>query len=176
MKNTYEEEAMLESEDICREEPFVDDFDDADLDSNDPCNDELSEVEEVDLSDFSPSQSVSCSRRIGEAGVLTIVKSRRNGKRVVISDTVLQRLKDPEKVQISLKDTCIAIGEKLPGCINSYAIRKSGNKGMLYSGALVQEIANKFRLDFSSRTSITFGTVKFVKSNNYIVALIEVTH
>lgn len=137
-------------------------------------NDEEQGFEEVDFSDFVSSQSEASGKSMGEAGVLSIVNSDKNGRRITISKEVLAKLGYPAVVQISFTETAIAIGEELPSNDNYFNVRKYGAKGVIYSTHLVQEVVEKFDLDYSNRVSITFHKVTYTKIEGVKVAIITV--
>jgi hypothetical protein len=132
------------------------------------------EEEEVDLSSFCPSSSSGTNARTGEAGALSIVNSEKNGKRITLSREVTEKLNDPETVQFSFSERQILIAEELPNHNNRFTVKKHGARGVIYSSSLVQEITERFKLDFSNRVSITLHEVKYAKSNGKRVAIITV--
>ena len=86
----------------------------------------------------------------------------------------MNELNNAEELSISFSDDSIAVAERLPNNDNSLKVKRSGNKGVIYSAGLVSEITDKYGLDFSNRTSITFTEVKYVKSNGCTVAIIKI--
>lgn len=134
-------------------------------------------IENLNLSTFKPSTSVSLGRIASAPGAATIVNSKKNGKRVTISSSTNEHLDHPESVQILMSDDSIAIGENLPGCKLSYTVKsegKEGKKGVIYAGPLVEEITDHFSLDFSERVSITFTEATYTRIGEYPVAVIKV--
>lgn len=134
------------------------------------CNQEQSNYE---LDMFQPSVSQTTSRGNLKAGAMSIVKSN-CGKRITISKEVMEKLNNPSKIVISFSDERIAIGEYLPNNNNQLRLKMVGKKAIIYSAGLVTEIAEKYQLDFSTRTSITFTQVGYVESNGYTVAIIKI--
>ncbi|MGG3162164.1 MULTISPECIES: hypothetical protein [unclassified Geobacillus] len=133
-----------------------------------------SQAQEVDLSRFSPSISNGSITGTGEAGVLSIINSKSNGKRITLSSQLLEKLGCPRRVQFSFSDDEIAVGEELPENTHSFNVNKYGAKGVIYSAGLVQEITERFDLDFTSRVSITFRDVRYVPIGDKNVAIITV--
>jgi len=86
----------------------------------------------------------------------------------------VNELNNTEELSMSFSDNSIAVAERLPNNDSSLKVKRSGNKGVIYSTGLVSEIADKYELDFSNRRSITFTEVKYVKSNGYTVAIIKI--
>ena len=113
------------------------------------------------------------SRTAGEAGVMSIVKAR-TGNRNTLSKELLDKLNNPQKIQISYTEDSVIIGEKLPNNNSSFNVKISGAKGIIYSTQLVKEIAELFGLDFSDRTSITFNEVEYVLNEESPVAIIKI--
>lgn len=95
-----------------------------------------------------------------DAGVCTVVNSKKNGKRVTFSKDVMERLGNPESIELSFTEDGVAIAEKIPENGVSFGIRKSGHKGVIYSAGLVEEITEVFNLNFEDRVSITFTESK----------------
>ena len=113
------------------------------------------------------------SRTAGEAGVMSIVKAR-TGNRNTLSKELLDKLNNPQKIQISYTEDSVIICEKLPNNNSSFNVKISGAKGIIYSTQLVKEIAELFGLDFSDRTSITFNEVEYVLNEESPVAIIKI--
>ncbi|MGZ0051473.1 hypothetical protein [Brevibacillus gelatini] len=59
---------------------------------------------------------------------LTIVNTVKNGKRLMISDEVLEAVGANTEVQIAINDEGIAIGNGLPDDITAFTLRKSSKK------------------------------------------------
>lgn len=131
-------------------------------------------IEDI-LKDATQSKSKSKSKAAGEAGVLSIINAE-TGVRLVFAKTVSKALGFPEKIQISYDKykKNIIVGEHLMDNENSYSLRKSGNKSIVYSKRLVEEITEAMELDFSDRTSITFQEVEYQNDEHYSVAIIEI--
>jgi hypothetical protein len=85
-------------------------------------------------------------------------------------------LNNPKEVQVSydIDKKRIIIGKQLLNNENSYSIRRSGSKGVIYSKGLVDEITEVMQLDFSSRSSITFQEAEYLKNEQYSVAIIKI--
>lgn len=126
------------------------------------------------LKNATQAKSKSTSRGAVEAGIMSIVNAK-TGARITFVNTFLEQLRNPAKLQISYdKDKKIMIvGEQLLDNENSYAIRKSAGKGIIYAKSLVDEITEAMELDFSDRTSITFHEVEYLEDEEYSVAIIQ---
>lgn len=132
------------------------------------------EGEETGLSDFYPSSSNGASHRTTGAGVMSIIKSKKNGNRITLAREVNEEIGGPESVQVSFTPHEIAIAEELPNNDNYFTIKKQNSKGVIYSASLVKEISERFGLDFSDKVSITFHKVRYVQSGQKTVAIITV--
>jgi hypothetical protein len=96
------------------------------------------------------------SRTKSVKGVASAINSKANGKRFTLSKELMELLGNPESVEIGFTDIGIVLSKKLPENGAEFRIRKCGNKGVIYSSSLVQEITEQFDLDFSDKVSITF--------------------
>lgn len=128
----------------------------------------------LDEFELTPFQSKHTSRKAGGPCNLTIVKTLKNGKRITISEEVLERIGATETVQLASYHGGIAIGRELPGVGSSpYALKKSGKKGVVYCGPLVEELTELFGLDFSGgRTSISFHEVEYLTKDGLPMAFV----
>lgn len=129
-------------------------------------------MQEYDLESFTASTSKTIAKTSTEAGVISVINSK-SCKRIVLSSEVIYKLNNPNTISISFSDDSLAIAERLPNNDNLLKLRSSGKKGVIYSSGLVSEISDKYGLDFSNRTSITFLEVNYVKCNGYTVAIIK---
>lgn len=131
------------------------------------------EHKKYDLGNFQPALSKVTNRSELKAGVISIVNSN-CGKRITLSKKLMDELSNPSKVAISFSDEVIAIGEKLINNNNQLIIKVSGTKGIIYSAGIVSEITERYDLDFSNRTSITFSEVEYIEVDGNTVAMISV--
>lgn len=136
-------------------------------------NDNQDMIADYNLDNFTASTSKTISKVSAEAGAMSLINSK-NGRRISLSKDVMNELNNAEELSISFSDDSIAVAERLPNNDNSLKVNRSGNKGVIYSAGLVSEITDKYGLDFSNRTSITFTEVNYVKSNGYTVAIIKI--
>lgn len=138
------------------------------------------EIEENDiniddiLENATQSKSKDITRITGRFGVLSIINAE-TGTRLIFSSELLEKLGNPEELQISYdeKKKTIIIGKSL-GNENTYKLRKSGKKRVIYSKGLVRELTESLQLDFSERTSITLQEAKYLDDNEDTIAIIEV--
>lgn len=129
----------------------------------------------IDWSVLKATKSKAVEKVSGEEGICTIVNCKKNGnKRIAIASKLLDAIGNPEKVEVGIMPHGIAIAERLPVEANEFSVKKLGAKKVIYAGALVEEITEEFKLDYSNRTSITFQKVEYDNVNGYKVALITI--
>ena len=129
--------------------------------------------ESVDLDSFKPSESKTINKCSAEAGAMSVINSK-TGKRIIVSNEIMEKLNKPERVVMSFSEDKIAIGEQLPNNYNYINIKVLKSKGVIYSAGIVKEITDIYKLDFSNKTSITFFHVEYVKYEDNVVAIITV--
>lgn len=134
---------------------------------------EEDEIEDFDLSELSQFTTKVVSRAIGAPGVMTIINSNKNGKRITFANDVIEKLGSFNQMQIAFSKQGLVIGEKIPSTEQYFPIKKSGAKWIIYSAGLVTEISDKFNLDFSGRVSITFQKVSYKTIQGIKVAIIS---
>ena len=141
--------------------------------NNELVEDDYEIKESIDLDSFKPSESKSINKGIAEAGVMSIINSK-TGKRIIVSNEIMEKLNKPERIVMSFSEDKIAIGEQLPNNYNYINIKVLKSKGVIYSAGIVKEITDLYKLDFSNKTSITFLDVEYVKYEENVVAIITV--
>lgn len=152
-EDDYEEDADIDEDDY---------EDDTDIDEDDYEDD--TEIEEIfDLSDAKVPKSKNNSKSSSKAGAFSIVNAP-TGHRATISSSSFNSLGYPKKVQVLFKENELVIGCKLNKESEKYTVRNDGKKtakGHIYNKHLVREITEEYDLDFSERTSITFGDAEY---------------
>ena len=108
-------------------------------------------------------------------GVISLVNTK-SGKRLIIAKSLIGNINNPIKVVIGLSKNKLAIGEKLPANENYFTVKDYKGKGVIYSADLVKEISEKFKLDFSNRTTITFEEVEYIEYEDTTVAIITINN
>ncbi|GGJ80908.1 hypothetical protein GGR02_003510 [Anoxybacillus voinovskiensis] len=129
--------------------------------------------EEFDFSAFTPFKTKPVTRT-SEAGVLSIVYSKKNGKRVAISPDVIREIGNPKTVQIARSPKAIAISEHLGEWNANYELKTAAGKRIIYSSDLVRHLVDYYNLNFEDRTSITFSDVSYRTHNGKKVAIIPI--
>lgn len=115
----------------------------------------------INLSELKMATAVQQSKAFGESGVLTIVNSARNGKRLMFSSEVYRWLNEPEHLQLAFFDNALVVGTNLSDVGLWYGVRKQSSKCVVYCGHLVHEVSEQLALDFTDRVSITLTEVDY---------------
>lgn len=126
----------------------------------------------MSLKDFKKPKSKATTKSIGEAGICTIVNSK-NGRRIVFSNEVIQKLGAEDKIQISLGKKGIAISK---GDNDGFTLKQSGKKFIVYCGPLVKEITEEYKLVFGKdkgKVAVTFHSIEYFKDGDKKCGYIE---
>lgn len=103
--------------------------------------------------EIKPSQSIST-----KGAALSIVNSK-NGKRVKLSNPIIEELDSPQHVRILInedqREVYILVSE---AHANAHNLTGNSSKNTLYSASLVERLTTLFALDYSTRTSHSIGT------------------
>lgn len=123
-------------------------------------------------------KAVPCSakniiRATSNKGGFSVVKAQ-TGNRATIAKQGYEHLGKPSTLQFALSDTSIIIGANIPNNDNDFNVKDSNGKAIVYSTPLVTEIAEAFELDFSNRTSMTFGDIQYTTSEDSPVIIVKV--
>ena len=108
-------------------------------------------------------------------GAISLINTK-SGKRLIMAKVLIRKLNNPNKIVIGLSKNKLAIGEKLPANENYFTVKDYKGKGVIYSADLVKEISEKFKLDFSDRTTITFEEVEYIEFEDTTVAIITINN
>lgn len=124
---------------------------------------ELNEVEEVKGSVRKKSK--------GGFGVINTSKV----KRITLTKKIYGKLKEPEAVQVALLDEEVLVGEVIPNCKESHLVRQTSNGGgvCIYCAGLVKAITEKYQLDFSDCSSITFSNIEYCRQDGKRIAVVH---
>lgn len=97
------------------------------------------------------------------------------GKRLTMPQKMYDKLKAPETVQIGLLDEDILVGEVVPKCSESHIVKQKSKGGgvCIYCAELVKAITEKYGLDFSECSSMTFSDIEYCKKNKKRIAVIH---
>lgn len=111
------------------------------------------------LAIMKPSNCVQKTRTNQKGGFSVIYAE--TGKRVTLSKTMLNLLSsDLDSIQIGYTDTALIIGEYLGKEYTNYTLKTLGKSLAIYNSELVKEIKDIYNLDFTNKSSLTFGVKK----------------
>lgn len=111
----------------------------------------------IDMKNFVPAdKSVTRGGKNRKKGSLTIINSAKNGKRLIISEDVVETLELKETVKIGFMEKQLLLGTTLPGEKNEYELKRQGKKFVVYSSELIAQITEHQKIDFTNRVSHTW--------------------
>ena len=122
----------------------------------------------------SPKALPSAIKRNGKAGVITIVNSKKNGKRIEFLPNFCEQLGIDKKVQIAFEENAlvvIPVTDKPEYPV--YDLKTTGCKRVLYNAALVEEIIEKLQLDYSECVSKTLSHISLEEWGEIQIAVIS---
>lgn len=125
------------------------------------------------IADAVPFSAKNIARSLATKGVFTLVKAK-TGNRAVINKEASGYLQNPNTLQFSYIEDSLIIGTKLPNNNNNFNVKAYKNKSIVYSVPLVREIAERFKLDFSNRTSMTFDEAEYTSYEGSPVLIIKI--
>lgn len=115
----------------------------------------------IDFSRKEMAKAKATQKLIPNAGVLTMINSENNGKRITFNREVQQLLNHPNTIQVGFLDNYLLLGEHLDPEATSYNLKKQGAKAVLYNKALVEEIIERFNIKYTeNKVSKTFYEAK----------------
>ena len=108
---------------------------------------------------FQPLNNSDGGNKVGtrKKGLLTLINSRKNGKRLVLSQQLIEMLELPDdNIQLGFMKKVLVLGRKLPKVESSFKLKYQGKKAIIYSTEIVHEITEHQEIDFTSRVSHTW--------------------
>ena len=103
----------------------------------------------------------------GQASDVTLVNTKKNGRRLVLKENVMEKLQLEETVQIGLINNTLVLGKEGIAKNIVYNLRKQGKTYIVYNTKLIKDITKALGLDFSSVTSRGLD-IKYVTKNNQV--------
>ncbi|WP_373249803.1 hypothetical protein [Mediterraneibacter gnavus] len=98
--------------------------------------------------------------RKGE-GYITIVNSKKNGKRIELLNKLTDVINFNDSVKIGfLENELVIVPTDANVELPIFKFKKVGRKKVIYSASLVQEIAEVLQLDFSERVCYTISNAE----------------
>lgn len=100
-------------------------------------------------------------KRTDGQGQITIVNSRKNGKRIELLKPLTDLMEIEDEVKIGfIENALIIFPANAVVALPIFSLKKVGTKKVIYSASLVQEIAEVLQLDFSKRVSYTISNAE----------------
>ncbi len=122
----------------------------------------------------SPKAIPSARKHKKNSGVLTIVKSKKNGKRIEFLTNFCEQLGIDKKVQLAFDgNALVVIPETDEPEYPVYDLKDNGRKKILYNAALVEEIIEQLDLDYSECVSKTLSNVKLEQWGEVQIAIVS---
>ena len=109
----------------------------------------------------------------GRKGVLTLICSKKNGKRLMISKELAETLELTDTVKIGFIGNQLVLGKRLPGDLNEFSLKKQGKKLVVYSAEVVQKIVKILDLELNGKVSKTWYKPLLDEHDNSPVAIFE---
>lgn len=106
-----------------------------------------------------------------EASDIRIIFTKKNGKRMVLKENVIELLELEDTIQAGLLgDTLVLAKDSIASKIN-YSLKEQGKTFNVYNSKLIEDIVKALELDFSEVTSINLD-VKYTRKNGitYLMA------
>lgn len=132
-------------------------------------NDSVVEV----VMDAIPFSAQNVVRAVAGKGGFTIVKAK-TGNRVALAREGHEYLGKPETLQYAFNDTSIFMAKNLPNNYTDFNVKETNGKSIVYSTALVKEIAERFELNFEGKTSMTFGDIQYTNTGDEPVIIVKI--
>lgn len=90
-----------------------------------------------------------------------IINTSKSGKRIVIKEDIIQYLDETEKIEVAFTVDAVVLGASGVGISEiPYSLRKDKKNYNLYNSALVEEITERFSLDFTKTTTVGLEVTK----------------
>lgn len=168
VNNFEEQETLMSNETVISEEKDI-----KEDESSNKTKEENSIQATECIADAVPFSAKNTARSLATKGVFTLVKAK-TGNRAVINKEASGYLQNPSTLQFSYNEDSLIIGCKLPNNNNNFNVKAYKNRSIVYSVPLVREIAERFKLDFSDRTSMTFDEAEYTSYEGSPVLVIKI--
>lgn len=138
---------------------------------------EIATTEEANVAEIvrnaTPCSAKNSIRATSNKGGFSVIKAQ-TGNRATIAKQGYEHLGKSSTLQFAFTDTSVIIGANLPRNDNDFNVKDSNGKAIVYSTPLVTEISEAFELDFSNRTSMTFGDIQYTTSEDSPVIIVKI--
>lgn len=91
-----------------------------------------------------------------ERGLISIVSTKKNGNRVIISKEIVEKLGLHDRVRVGYSENALVLSRDGNLIRKEFPLRKDRGKRIIYSKELVREIEFYLSLSFDDCTTITF--------------------
>lgn len=98
-------------------------------------------------------------------GLITIVYSKENSKRIVISKQITELLELESSVKVAIYGNALILSKESPQIDASFQLKEQGRKKIIYSSELVNEIRLCLPLEFDNCVSRTLYGAHFERIN-----------
>ncbi|MBO5746734.1 MAG: hypothetical protein J6S13_06545 [Clostridia bacterium] len=124
----------------------------------------------LELQDLISTKSVANKGNSYGLGGITFVYHNK-GKRIELSNRVIQMLKDPTHIKFCFTDKhliLISVDEDEDG---ANIIKCMNKRKVIYNVNLIKEILEHFKIDYKSKSSVTLNDIEAVEGINNAIAV-----
>ena len=124
----------------------------------------------LELQDLISTKSVANKGNSYGFGGITLVYHDK-GKRVELSNRVVQMFKDPTHIKFFFKDNLLILLSVNEDEDGANLIKSMGTRKVIYNAKLIKEILEHFKIDYKSKTSFTFNDIESVDGIENAIAV-----
>ena len=124
----------------------------------------------LELQDLISTKSVANKGNSYGLGGITLVYHDK-GKRVELSNRVVQMFKDPTHIKFFFKDNLLILLSVNEDEDGANLIKSMGTRKVIYNAKLIKEILEHFKIDYKSKTSFTFNDIESVDGIENAIAV-----
>lgn len=124
----------------------------------------------LELQDLIGTKSVANKGNSYGLGGITLVYHDK-GKRVELSNRVVQMFEDPTHIKFFFKDNLLILLSVNEDEDGANLIKSMGTRKVIYNAKLIKEILEHFKIDYNSKTSFTFNDIEAVDGIDNAIAV-----
>ena len=124
----------------------------------------------LELQDLISTKSVANKGNSYGLGGITLVYHDK-GKRVELSNRVVQMFKDPTHIKFFFKDNLLILLSVNEDEDGANLIKSMGTRKVIYNAKLIKEILEHFKIDYKSKASFTFNEIEAVDGIDNAIAV-----
>ena len=124
----------------------------------------------LELQDLISTKSVANKGNSYGLGGITLVYHDK-GKRVELSNRVVQMFKEPTHIKFFFKDNLLILLSVNEDEDGANLIKSMGTRKVIYNAKLIKEILEHFKIDYKSKTSFTFNDIEAVNGIDDAIAV-----